>query len=78
VAAITASSMVGSAAGGASIFSWRHSANSRSSRFEMSCIIPPRPKRASRPVIVKSVSTSTRVRSSSSRIVLTIVAFAEP
>ena len=38
----------------------------------MSWIIPPRPKRASRPVIVKSVSTSTRVTSPSSCMVLTI------
>ena len=44
----------------------------------MSWIIPPRPKRASRPVIVKSVSTSTRVTSPSSCMVLTIEAFAEP
>ena len=38
--------------------------------------MPPRPKRASRPVIVKSVSTSTFVTPASSRIVLTIVALA--
>jgi hypothetical protein len=40
--------------------------------------MPPRPKRARRPVIVKSVTTSTVVAPPSSRIVLTIVAFAEP
>ena len=55
VAAITASSTPGSAAGGASIRCWRHSAKSFSRRFEMSWIIPPRPKRASLPVMVKSV-----------------------
>ena len=44
----------------------------------MSWIMPPRPKRASRPVIVKSVSTSTLVTSSSCRSVLTIEALAEP
>ena len=51
----------GSAAGGASIRCCRQSAKSCISRLEMSWIIPPRPKRARRPVIVKSVSTSTRV-----------------
>jgi hypothetical protein len=40
--------------------------------------MPPRPKRASRPVIVKSVTTSTVVTPSCSLIVLTIDAFAEP
>ena len=44
----------------------------------MSSIIPPRPKRASRPVIVKSVTASTRVAPPSSCSVLTIVAFAPP
>jgi hypothetical protein len=44
----------------------------------MSSIIPPRPKRASLPVIVKSVSTATVVASPSARSELTMVALAEP
>ena len=45
----------------------------------MSLIIPPRPKEASRPVIVKSVTASTRVPPlSPSCSVLTIVALAPP
>ena len=56
----------------------RHCANSRIRRLEMSSIIPPRPKRARRPVIVKSVTASTRVPSSVSNSLLTIVAFAPP
>ena len=44
----------------------------------MSSIIPPRPKRASRPVMVKSVTASTVVPPSCSESVLTIVAFAPP
>ena len=44
----------------------------------MSWIMPPRPKRARRPVMVKSVSTSTWVTSPSALIVLTIVALADP
>jgi hypothetical protein len=44
----------------------------------MSSIMPPRPKRARRPVIVKSVTASTRVPSSVSNSLLTIVAFAPP
>ena len=39
----------------------RHCEKSRIIRLEMSSIIPPRPKRARRPVIVKSVMTSTTV-----------------
>ena len=39
----------------------RQAEKSRSSRLEMSLIIPPRPNEASRPVIVKSVTASTRV-----------------
>ena len=44
----------------------------------MSSIIPPRPKRASRPVIVKSVVASTRVPPSCSVRRLTIMALAPP
>ena len=45
----------------------------------MSSIIPPRPKRASRPVIVKSVTASTRVvPPPASATELTIVALAPP
>ena len=44
----------------------------------MSSIIPPRPKRASRPVMVKSVMTSTTVSSPSWRSVLTMTACAPP
>jgi len=44
----------------------------------MSLIIPPRPKRASRPVIVKSVTTSTVVSPADSVMVETIDALAEP
>ena len=39
--------------------SCRHAASSPNRRFEVSWIMPLRPKRASRPVIVKSVSTCT-------------------
>ncbi len=49
-------------------------------RLATSWIMPPRPKRASLPVIVKSVSTSTRVPppSGSSETRETIVALAPP
>ena len=56
----------------------RQVAKSRIRRFEMSSIIPPRPKRASRPVMVKSVTASTVVPPPCSESVLTIVAFAPP
>ena len=56
----------------------RQVAKSRIRRFEMSSIMPPRPKRASRPVMVKSVTASTVVPPSCSESVLTIVAFAPP
>ena len=51
---------------------------SRSSRLEMSSIMPARPKRARRPVIAKSVSACTCVRPSRSVRVLMIVAVAPP
>ena len=57
---------------------WRHVEKSRMRRLEMSSIMPPRPKRASRPVIVKSVTAETRVTSPSEVSVLTIVALAPP
>ena len=60
------------------MFSARQAEKSLSSLFEMSWIIPPRPNRASRPVIVKSVVVSTAVAPPSSRMTLTIVAFAPP
>src|SRR4051794_13758922 len=56
----------------------RQVAKSRISRLEMSSIMPPRPKRARRPVIVKSVTAATRVPPSCSLSVLTIVALAPP
>jgi hypothetical protein len=57
----------------------RQSENCDSRRFEMSLIMPPRPNEARRPVIVKSVSASTRVPPASVVLsVLTIVAVAPP
>ena len=56
----------------------RQVAKSRSRRFETSCIMPPRPNWASRPVMLKSVTASTRVPPSCSLSVLTIVALAPP
>ncbi len=56
----------------------RQVAKSRSSRLEMSSIIPPRPNEASRPVIVKSVVAATCVPPSCSLSTLTIVALAPP
>src|SRR5918992_2548485 len=56
----------------------RHVAKSRSRRFETSCIMPPRPNWARRPVMLKSVTASTRVAPSCSLSVLTIVALAPP
>ena len=73
-----ASSAVSPPAGSAASRCCRQVAKSRSSRLEMSLIIPPRPNDASRPVIVKSVTASTRVPPSTSCSVLTIVALAPP
>ena len=67
-----------SGAGSEVIVACRHCEKSRIIRLEMSSIIPPRPKRASRPVIVKSVMTSTTVSSPSWRSVLTMTACAPP
>ena len=73
-----ASSPVMPPAGSAASRCCRQVAKSRSSRLEMSLIIPPRPNEASRPVIVKSVTASTRVPASTSCSALTIVAVAPP
>jgi hypothetical protein len=53
-------------------------AKARIRRLEMSLIVPPRPMRAGRPVIVKSVTASTRVPPSAAVGRLTIVACAPP
>ena len=78
--AVAAGASDAAAAGAGSVASdaCRHCEKSRIIRLEMSSIIPPRPKRASRPVIVKSVTTSTTVSPLSSRRVETIDALAPP
>jgi hypothetical protein len=74
---VTGAAAAGAACSAASV-ACRHCEKSRIIRLEMSSIIPPRPKRASRPVMVKSVTASTVVPPSCSESVLTIVAFAPP
>ena len=66
------------AAGASARRDCRQVEKSRSRRLEMSCIMPPRPKLARRPVIVKSVSAWTVVAPPVSVSVLTIVAEAPP